>query len=59
MIKVLESASGFFGHDVTAPDGLLVVLESREIMLTNRALNDLQVGTIYDQVNVDTRHGIF
>jgi len=59
MIKVLESASGFFGHDVTAPDGLLVVLESREIMLTNRALNDLQVGTIYDQVNVDTRHGVF
>ncbi len=59
MIKVLESASGFFGHDVTAPDGLLVVLESREIMLTNPALNDLQVGTIYDQVNVDTRHGVF
>jgi len=59
MIKVLESASGFFGHDVPAPDGLLVVLESREIMLANRAFNDLQVGTIYDRVNVDTRHGVF
>jgi len=59
MIKVLESASGFFGHDVPAPDGLLVVLESREVMLANRAFNDLQVGTIYDRVNVDTRHGVF
>jgi putative transport protein len=59
MINVLESASSFFGHDVTAPDGLLVVLESRELILTNRALNELQVGTIYDQVNVNTRHGVF
>ncbi len=59
MIKVLESASGFFGHDVVAPDGLLVVLETREVMLANRAFNDLQVGTIYDRVNVDTRHGVF
>ena len=36
--KVLETASGFFGREITAPNGLLLVLENREIILTNRAL---------------------
>jgi len=57
--KVMETAPAFFGHEVAAPESLLVVLENREIILTNRALNGRQVGEIHDQVNVDTRHGVF
>jgi putative transport protein len=57
--KVLETAADFFGQEVTAPDGLLVVLENREIILTNRALTGIQVGKIHERVNVDTRHGVF
>jgi aspartate-alanine antiporter len=57
--KVLEIASSFFGREITAPNGLLLVLENREIILTNRALGGREVGEIHDQVNVDTRHGVF
>ena len=56
--KVLETASGYFGREVTAPNGLLLVQESREIILTNRSLSGRAVGEIHDQVNVDTRHGV-
>ena len=42
-----------------APDGLLLVLERREIILTNRALSGRQMGEIHDTVNVETRHGVF
>ena len=42
-----------------APDGLLLVLERREIILTNRALSGRQMSEIHDTVNVETRHGVF
>lgn len=57
--KVLETATAFFGREITAPNGLLLVQENREIILTNRALNGRDVGDIHDHANVDTRHGVF
>ena len=40
------------------PD-FLPVEESREIILTNRALSDRAISEIHDHVNVETRHGVF
>jgi putative transport protein len=57
--KVLEAASGFFGREIAAPNGQMLVQEHREIILTNRALSGREVGEIHDKVNVDTRHGVF
>lgn len=57
--KVLETAAAFFGREVPAPNGLLLVQENREIILTNRALSGRAVGEIHDQANVGTRHGVF
>jgi len=58
-IDVMESASGYFGREVTAPIGLSLVQENREIILTNRDLSGREVGEIHDHVNVETRHGVF
>jgi putative transport protein len=58
-ITQLETASTLLGREVRPPNGLLLVQESREIILTNRALSGLTVGTIHDQVNIETRHGVF
>ena len=44
---------------MTAPAELSLVLESREIILTNRALSGRDVGEIHDHANVETRHGVF
>lgn len=59
MISVMETASGQFGPEVTPPNGLLLVQENREIILTNPALSDREIREIHDQVNVETRHGVF
>jgi putative transport protein len=58
-IEVMETASDFFGKEVPAPPGLSLVQESREIIMTNRALNGREVGEIHDHVDVETRHGVF
>lgn len=58
-ITVMETASGFFGPEVATPQGLTLVQESREIILTNRALSGRAIGEIHDHVNVETRHGVF
>ncbi|WP_426196784.1 aspartate-alanine antiporter [Massilia sp. DWR3-1-1] len=58
-IEVMETASDFFGKEVPAPPGLSLVQESREIIMTNRALNGREVGDIHDHVDVETRHGVF
>jgi putative transport protein len=58
-IQVLETASYFFGREVPAPNGLALVLETREVILTNRALSGRSIGEIHDHVNVATRHGVF
>jgi len=57
--KVLETASEFFGREVPAPNGLVLVQEHREVILTSRALSGREIGKIHDQVNADTRHGVF
>jgi len=58
-IPVMQSATTLFGREVGAPDGLVLVQESREIILTNRALSGREIGEIHDHVNVETRHGVF
>jgi putative transport protein len=47
------------GHEVRPPNGLLLVEENREIILTSRALSGRTIGDIHDHVNVETRHGVF
>ena len=58
-ITQLETASVLLGHEVRPPDGLLLVQENREIILTSRALSGRSIGEIHDHVNVETRHGVF
>jgi putative transport protein len=55
----LEASTALFGREVTPPSGLLLVQENREIILTNRALGGRPIKEIHDQVNVETRHGVF
>ena len=57
--SVLETAAAYFGREIAAPNGLLLIQENREIILTNRALHALTVGAIHDQTKVATRHGVF
>jgi putative transport protein len=58
-IAGLETAVGVLGREVVAPDGLLLVLERREIILTNRTLSGSAISDIHDSVNVATRRGVF
>lgn len=58
-VDAMKTASDFFGKEVTAPDGLALVEENREIILTNRALSGREVGEIHDHANIETRHGVF
>lgn len=58
-INVMGTAAGFLGPEVVAPDDLAVVLENREIILTNRALTSRGIGQMHDEINVATRHGVF
>jgi putative transport protein len=58
-IPALETAVAYFGREVALPHGLAVVQESREIILTNRALSGREVGDIHDHASVDVRHGVF
>ena len=58
-IVQLEAAAILLGHEVRPPNGLLLVQENREIILTSRALSGRTIGEIHDQVNVEARHGVF
>ena len=58
-VTQLETASVLLGSEVKPPNGLVLVEENREIILTNRALSGLTVAAIHDQANVETRHGVF
>jgi putative transport protein len=58
-IPIMQSATTLFGREVGAPNGLVLIQESREIILTNRALSGREIGEIHDHVNVETRHGVF
>ena len=59
IISVMETAAGRFGREVTPPNGLLLVQENREIILTNPALSNRDISEIHNHVNVATRHGVF
>ncbi|SDN85349.1 aspartate-alanine antiporter [Afipia sp. GAS231] len=53
------AAAVLFGREVTPSNGLLLVQENREIVLTNHALSGRAISEIHDHVNVETRHGVF
>jgi putative transport protein len=59
VIGVMESACILLGREIPAANGLLLVQEKREIILTNRAMNNRQVGEIREHAKVETRHGVF
>jgi putative transport protein len=59
VIGVMERASVLIGREIPAANGLLLVQENREIILTNRALNNREVGEIREHAKVETRHGVF
>jgi putative transport protein len=59
VIGVMESACSLLGREISAANGLLLVQENREIILTNRALNNREVGEIREHAKVETRHGVF
>jgi len=47
------------GDEVSAPAGFRLVEESREIILTNKALTSRPLSEIHEHVNMDTRHGVY
>ncbi|SDJ11939.1 aspartate-alanine antiporter [Bradyrhizobium lablabi] len=59
IISQQAAAAVLFGREVTPSNGLLLVQENREIVLTNHALSGRAISEIHDQVNVETRHGVF
>ncbi|WP_137128638.1 aspartate-alanine antiporter [Rhizobium sp. FY34] len=59
MTHVIKSAYSLLGPEVVAPAGLVLAEESRELILTNRALSGRQIGEIHDHVNIETRRGVF
>ena len=59
VIGVMESACSLLGREMAAANGSLLVQENREIILTNRALNNREVGEIREHAKVETRHGVF
>jgi aspartate-alanine antiporter len=56
---VLEKIAGFFGKEIPTPKGLMLVQESREVILTNRALVGRSIREIHDHASVAARHGVF
>ena len=58
-VGAMETACSLFGREMAAANGLLLVQENREIILTNRALNNREVGEIREHAKVETRHGVF
>jgi len=58
-LSAVQASNTALGDEIVAPDGFSAIEESREIILTNRALSDREIGEIHDHVNVETRHGVF
>lgn len=58
-VAVMAPALALFGQEAQAPDGISIVEEEREIILTNRALSGRGVGEIHDKTRMETRHGVF
>lgn len=58
-VEIMSTATGVLGPEIPAPLNLAVVLENREVILTNRALTNRDVDKLHDDINVATRHGVF
>jgi putative transport protein len=58
-VSALTKARSMFGREISAANGLVLVQETREIILTNRALTNREVGEIRAHATVETRHGVF
>lgn len=57
-ITVIDAVSEMLGVEIAAPRQRLVE-ERREIILTNRALCEKELGEIHDHASVQARHGVF
>ncbi|MEO8838118.1 MAG: aspartate-alanine antiporter, partial [Herbaspirillum sp.] len=55
----IANAGSLFGTEVAAPADFRLIEESREIILTNRALSGKEIGAVHDQATVAVRHGVF
>jgi aspartate-alanine antiporter len=58
-VEVLKSMATKFGREIVAPAALHLVQESREIILTNKALSGRAISALHDHIAVETRHGVF
>jgi putative transport protein len=58
-VDAMKSTNDLFSHEVTAPAGLSLIEENREIILTNRSLSGREIGEIHDHTAIETRHGVF
>ncbi|MDB5947888.1 MAG: transporter, partial [Ramlibacter sp.] len=58
-VAAMQTATELFGAEALAPAGFQLVEESRELILTNRALGGRDIAEIHDHTNVETRHGVF
>jgi len=56
---LIKDAIDYFGPETLAPAGMQVILENREIILTNRRLSGRQIADIHDTTPSKTRHGVF
>jgi putative transport protein len=55
----MAHAGSLVGAETAAPEGFQLVEESREIVLTNKALTRRPISEIRDHANVDSSHGVF
>ena len=58
-LGAVQASNEFLGDEVVAPAGFSAIEESREIILTNRALSGREIGEIHDHATIETRHGVF
>jgi len=57
--ELIQDASSYFGPETMTPADMQVILENREIILTNRQLSGRQITDIHDATPSKTRHGVF
>ncbi len=55
----MEAVRTYFGQESPAPVGFQLVEESREVILTNRALTRREIAQLHERIKVETRHGVF
>ncbi len=58
-LTAVQASNTLLGDEIAAPAGFSPIEESREIILTNRALSGREIGEIHDHATIETRHGVF